>query len=457
MAYHCGIANMPPKNKHKGKKQGSASDIAQDCIAETIGKKRPHSSPSKESDPGKKMAKHQGNPYEDSDCSNLVSEVEMSEDECIGSMRNNKEPPTTQSLMQKLTNIERETQSNLMNLMSEQTSKNKNKLASNIMEMRLLLQTAISSHSKLEGKVEALEKELDKQRQNTERITEKIATQADTPAQNLTYAQRVGISTNFAHKLTQIRDPPNVIKILPVNSDAATSSEDTRKQIKKLISPNQEKLQVLGMRNINGNGVLITTANKKDLDTIKQNLQIKDAGFSVGEPSKKNPKIIIFDLQKNETEKKLMKHIISQNGFTQQEQKTIQDGARFSFKTGNRNKETVHWVLDTTPQARNLLMKRDRIFIDWYSCRIKDYIAVTRCYKCQGYGHTTKYCRSKVDICGHCGREGHRYNDCPNKSKTPSCSNCKRNGHPHAHAANDRNCTAHEIAITRTLERIDYG
>ncbi|KOC58705.1 hypothetical protein WH47_09117, partial [Habropoda laboriosa] len=34
-------------------------------------------------------------------------------------------------------------------------------------------------------------------------------------------------------------------------------------------------------------------------------------------------------------------------------------------------------------------------------CKAHDYVVATRCYKCQGYGHTSKYCRSSADTCGH--------------------------------------------------------
>jgi hypothetical protein len=37
---------------------------------------------------------------------------------------------------------------------------------------------------------------------------------------------------------------------------------------------------------------------------------------------------------------------------------------------------------------------RDRsVYLGWLSCRVKDYAKVTKCYKCQRYGHVAKYCK----------------------------------------------------------------
>ena len=54
-----------------------------------------------------------------------------------------------------------------------------------------------------------------------------------------------------------------------------------------------------------------------------------------------------------------------------------------------------------------------------------------RCYKCQRFGHQTKYCRSKTDTCAQCGAQ-EKHDRCSNQAK---CPNCKGN-----HAASDKLC-----------------
>lgn len=55
----------------------------------------------------------------------------------------------------------------------------------------------------------------------------------------------------------------------------------------------------------------------------------------------------------------------------------------------------------------------------------------TRCFNCNGYGHTAAWCKTKTR-CGKCA-DDHKTNECTNSLK--KCSNCNNNHH-----AFDKNC-----------------
>ena len=61
---------------------------------------------------------------------------------------------------------------------------------------------------------------------------------------------------------------------------------------------------------------------------------------------------------------------------------------------------------------------------------------VTRCYRCQGFGHTQAHCRSATHTCGHCGDQ-HETKKCQNTTRA-RCVNCKKAGHKPW----ERNCEA---------------
>lgn len=61
----------------------------------------------------------------------------------------------------------------------------------------------------------------------------------------------------------------------------------------------------------------------------------------------------------------------------------------------------------------------------WRTYKIKDYINITRCYRCYGYGHTAKTCSSMDQLCELCGDTEHLKNECPNKNEL-TCLNCHR-------------------------------
>lgn len=100
---------------------------------------------------------------------------------------------------------------------------------------------------------------------------------------------------------------------------------------------------------------------------------------------------------------------------------------KFCFRTGRKDQEETNWVMEVPPppQVREKLLQ-GKIFISWNACKVRDYIAVSRCYKCQGYGHVAKYCRVSYEICAHCEESGHSTRECPNKENNPSCVNCRK-------------------------------
>jgi hypothetical protein len=70
---------------------------------------------------------------------------------------------------------------------------------------------------------------------------------------------------------------------------------------------------------------------------------------------------------------------------------------------------------------------------------------VTRCYNCQGYGHSARFCR-RPQRCGHCAAPGHDTGACPVKGQKAKrrCANCQLE-----HVAGSPSCAAQQRELTR--------
>ncbi|CAL7932822.1 unnamed protein product [Xylocopa violacea] len=273
--------------------------------------------------------------------------------------------------------------------------------------------------------------------------------------QNLSYADKVKVQSKIISTQT-IKPPKNIVTIYPKEGSEINNSETTRKIIVNSIEPTEEKLKIRHMKKINKSGVLIETETTSDAEQILKCKKLTCAGLVAGLPSKRKPKMIIYQVPKDLKEKDLLAAIKDQNADHLNKDKFTED-FKLLFRTGDREKETVNWVIEVTPEIRNILTKRSKIFIGWHSCSIRDYIQITRCYKCQSFGHISKHCQAKVDTCGHCGQDGHSFGSCPKKQQNPTCVNCKRANKPHDHSSRSKECAAYKHAIEVYLTKVDYG
>lgn len=155
-----------------------------------------------------------------------------------------------------------------------------------VTKLQGLLTESLLRTSHLEGQTAALQAENYCQRKTFEATTENHPPKATT-----TYAGRIGIKSRTAESSNLKQDPSNVVTILPKDVVAFDSSEKTKEAVFQLVSPRKDKIQVKNVRRIQGNGIIIETANKVDISTLLTNEKLKAAGLIVGAPEKRNPRI----------------------------------------------------------------------------------------------------------------------------------------------------------------------
>ncbi|XP_026331164.1 uncharacterized protein LOC113238556 [Hyposmocoma kahamanoa] len=227
------------------------------------------------------------------------------------------------------------------------------------------------------------------------------------------------------------------IAIYPANKD--TSSDVTKKILQNLIKPEELKLHISGMRKTKGGGVVISSERKDDLIKLKQSEQLKTSGLKVEDATKKRPKVIVLGVPSTISDKDLLECLYEQNISDKHPsltRNTLESSIKLSHKSGKKNEPTF--------------------FINWTSCPVRDYTIVTRCYKCQQYGHSAKFCRDTESTCGHCGCTGHSIKECSKHAEPAKCATCIRFNKPANHKTGDEQCPARKSAVTRHIGTIDY-
>lgn len=270
---------------------------------------------------------------------------------------------------------------------------------------------------------------------------------------NVSFADMVRKSNNSFVR------PPNTSSIVIFPTEKEKTSEDTKNLVQKLIKPGELKLHIRGMRKTRNGGVIISSENKEDLDKLKTSEQLKTSGLKIEETTKRRPRIILISVPSNTTESALFECLFRQNISDKHSNINFEQflsSVKLSHKTGRKDSPFCNFVLEITSDLRKILLQQERVYIDWTSCPVKDYTLVTRCYKCQQYGHSAKYCREAETTCGHCGCGGHTIQDCPKSNEPAKCATCSRFNKPNAHKTGDDQCPARKIAEARYINSVDY-
>lgn len=244
-------------------------------------------------------------------------------------------------------------------------------------------------------------------------------------------------------------------------NDTKLTCNEAQELFKKNVGIRQLRVGVRKVSNLSNNTVKLDFDSDKERDTVMNAINATDA-LKAETSKKKNPLLILKGVQKDVPEAELIQAIIDQNPDVQD---VINAGVlKIRFKRNNRQDHLQNFVLEASPGVRQALLQIGRISIDYAKVHVSDFSSFLQCYKCFGFGHTTKHCKSTEDACGHCS-DAHKTSDCAKKKDIAAtkCINCSKSNTanktalPTSHSASSNKCP-HVIKMSkRAKEMIDYG
>lgn len=247
-------------------------------------------------------------------------------------------------------------------------------------------------------------------------------------------------------------------KVMFVRSaDEKVDLEEVKNVVKRSIRPSQLGVNIKRVVKT-ARGVLIEAEGLDQLDKIRACAQLADKGLTFEKPKKRNPRIMIYDVDMPEDPNELIEDVYKQNiESTEIDIDTFKTEFKcvHTYKRKDPKDLRVTMVAECSARVRNLVRARDRLYIGWQSCRVKDFNPLVRCFKCQSFGHVAKYCRGK-HVCPHCA-EDHEAKECKNGNRPPKCANCSAAKKNPDHSINDPKCPEFARATKIAHERIDYG
>jgi hypothetical protein len=109
--------------------------------------------------------------------------------------------------------------------------------------------------------------------------------------------------------------------------------------------------------------------------------------------------------------------------------KIVNNTLSANLLVNRKNPKLKHLIIEVSPEIRKIILNINKLNIEWSRHSVKDFISVTRCFKCLGFGHSKNNCDSDQQFCSSCGQCGHIHTNCPLKTSNSSiqiCVNCKK-------------------------------
>lgn len=318
-------------------------------------------------------------------------------------------------------------------------------------QMVTLYQSVKSRAMTLNIENQALKEKMDLS-ERLQSLTKSIDETSKPSLGNSSFADMVKRGNNFIK-------PINISSVAIYPQDNLKSSEETKTLVQKIISPEEMKLQVRGLRKTKNGGVIISTETRGDIEKLKQSVQLTNSGLLVDEPQKRKPRVVIIGVPSSMQEKDVFICLYKQNIAESLPELTLDkylSSIKLSHKSGKKDIETCNYVIEVPAAIRKALITKERVFVNWSSCPVRDFTLVTRCYKCQQYGHAAKSCREASNICGHCCSQGHTVKECTKKTEEPKCATCLHFKKPGNHVTGSADCPAKIAAEKRYINSIDY-
>jgi hypothetical protein len=295
------------------------------------------------------------------------------------------------------------------------------------------LEMAEKEHSNLDELTEAVEKSIKK-------------------AEVTSYAKVTASEPSVPVKLPYGKKPTNIYSVLvtPTEASDEDTSDDTKNRVMELINPKTLGIKIKRIVRTKNKAVRIESETSNIEEKLKSCAALLENKFEVKTPTRTLPRLAVYSVKAKMEEKDLKECIKAQND--------LEEGChvRPLFRFGKRNENVTNWVVEVDPLSRKKILNTKRVYIEFSSFKVKDFVSITRCFKCQRHGHTSKNCKEK-EYCEHCS-ENHDTRHCDSRDQPACCINCKRaKMEEHNHSAADKKCPCNKRQIDRIIENIDYG
>jgi hypothetical protein len=232
-----------------------------------------------------------------------------------------------------------------------------------------------------QGLENMLKKTLTIEKDKTRLYSEQLAAFDDPTANQLKRAQTVAHPSDTK---------PPTFGLVVKAADEKPSSHETKRIIKETVDPKALKLGVSKIKNVANKAVFVECRTEADRDILEKEL-VKISALTVGRPKKKLPTLLLKFVPIEIEDAEIKSTILQQNNLLHPSDSVLQK--KFTKRSFD---DARHVVIEVSPCLRRELLTIHKLKLQWSMCEVENFLTVTRCHKCLGFGHNARFCQNQA-------------------------------------------------------------
>lgn len=263
--------------------------------------------------------------------------------------------------------------------------------------------------------------------------------------------------------INETKNTPNVNTVRPTYKDVLILKTDNKMssdEIKKdlICTLNPKLISGIKAKSTNAMGTLILESDDKQrINEIKESIQkIFNTKYTVKENEPQLPRIKIIKIHGELYENQDILNMITKQNDLDENQSTFIFKQLYKTKLVNSNFDLC---FEVDPLTFSIIISKGFLYVGFKKCKIFEEFNITRCYKCNRFGHKSNNCKNEL-TCSKCS-EKHDRKEC--KNENISCVNCNiynskfKSSRNTNHEANSLHCPTYQAMVNNIKCKINYN
>lgn len=205
------------------------------------------------------------------------------------------------------------------------------------------------------------------------------------------------------------------------------TGEEVLGRIREVVDAKDGWVKVERVRKAKDRKIVVACKTKEDRRRIKERIETAGENLVVEEVKNRDPLMILKGVLKIHSDDEIIRAVRNQNREVFDGLNDEENRVKVRYRKKTRNIHTSDVVLEVSPKIWRRATEGRTLRVDLQRVRVEDQSPLVQCSRCLAYGHSRRYCKEEVDVCGHCGGP-HFGAECPDRllGEEPECVNCKR-------------------------------